>query len=102
MYIEIGTLILVFGLYLFVTWHFRNAVILVMQRLETLDNQVAEAISKLPLGMGGDFEPPNMIQAAIGNLINSMAENKIKNNNERDENGRFVKARIISPEENKD
>jgi len=63
-----------------------------------IDSKLAIAIKtlidKLMAGEMSDFEPPNAIQAAIGDLIRSVAHNKMQTINatvtERDASGQFV------------
>lgn len=98
MYIAASTLILVIGLYVFVIVTIRGAVNMLVDRVNMLDQQLAEAISKLPAGLLGDGEPINPIQNAIAGLI----QNVVTNNQERGEDGRFVKATIIEPAQNND
>lgn len=71
---------------------------MMVNRVNMLDQQLAEAISKLPGGLIGDGEPINPIQQAIAGLI----QNVVTNKQERGENGQFVKATIIEPPQNKD
>ena len=96
MYIAGATLFLVVGLYVFVIVSIRGAVKMMVERVNMLDTQLAEAISRLPGGLAGDGEPINPIQQAIAGLI----QNAMTNKQERGDNGRFVKATIIEPAQN--
>ena len=98
MYVEIATLVFVLGLYLFTMIQFRGAVSMVVERVNMLDTQLAEAITRLPVGFGGDAEPINPVQQAIAGLIQNIVQNK----QERAANGQFVKATIIEPAQNND
>lgn len=93
MYIEAITILLIVGLYFFVILQFRTALKVLVARVNLLDNQIAEAITKLPFQGGGEFEPINPLQQAFANIIQNMALNK----QERADNGQFVKATIIEP-----
>tara|TARA_Y100000004_G_C8874118_1_gene394619 strand:- start:639 stop:932 length:294 start_codon:yes stop_codon:yes gene_type:complete len=95
MYIEAITIFLIIGLYFFVILQFRTALKVLVNRVNLLDNQIAEAITKLPFQAGGDFEPINPLQQAFANILTNMAMPK----QERAENGQFVKATIIEPAE---
>ena len=96
MYVEIATLVFVLGLYVFTMIQFRGAVSMVVERVNTLDTQLAEAITRLPSNFGGEMEPINPVQQAIAGLIQNIVENK----QERAANGQFVKATIIEPAQN--
>lgn len=98
MYIEIGTIVLILGLYVFIVFQLRAALNVLVNRVNMLDNAIAEAITKLPFGEPGSFEPINPVQQAIAGLIQNMVTNK----QERSENGQFVKATIIEPAQNND
>ena len=94
MYIEVATLVLLLGLYVFIMVQFRGSVSMLIERVNMLDSQIAEAIQRLPGGFGSsDGEPINPIQQAIAGLIQNVVENK----QERAANGQFVKATIIEP-----
>jgi N-dimethylarginine dimethylaminohydrolase len=70
------------------------------QGLQDIDEKLAIAIKalidKLMSGEMSEFEPPNAIQAAIGDFIRSIAHQKMNTINatitERDESGQFVPA----------
>lgn len=98
MYVEIATLIFVVGLYLFTMIQFKGAVSMVVERVNMLDSQLAEAIARLPGNLGGDGEPINPVQQAIAGLIQNIVQDK----QERAANGQFVKATIIEPAQNND